>query len=284
MCQRELLACMAGGLALVISAAVSAEFVSAPEITAQGFDMREPQTGRLGKFGRLRVRFQAAERIAELVIKERSYEVDLARTLESEHFDLFGTRARALNRRDITLDFENYINRKLESEGRYYFSLTLKDKEGRVASAGLSVIVNREKSSLEIMRERLDRIDRGVFSFQRVGPGPVIGAAGFGITWKTIDDTNVTIRIVKSGGGATKLLRLVEPAFDSVDSKAQLADSTAEAGSVDAIEIATTRNGAAGETFAVVIHERPYLLRIEQSRTLLSEVGTTVILNGEFKH
>jgi len=275
---------MAGGLALVISAAVSAEFASAPEITAQGFDMREPQTGRLGKFGRLRVRFQAAERIAELVIKERSYEVDLARTLESEHFDLFGARARALNRRDITLDFENYINRKLESEGRYYFSLTLKDKEGRVASAGLSVIVNREKSSLEIMRERLDRIDRGVFSFQRVGPGPVIGAAGFGITWKTIDDTNVTIRIVKSGGGATKLLRLVEPAFDSVDSKAQLADSTAEAGSVDAIEIATTRNGAAGETFAVVIHERPYLLRIEQSRTLLSEVGTTVILNGEFKH
>ena len=61
---RELLTCMVGGFALAISAAVPAQPVSAPEITAQGFDMREPQTGRLGKFGRLRVRFQAAERIA----------------------------------------------------------------------------------------------------------------------------------------------------------------------------------------------------------------------------
>ena len=279
---RELLTCMVGSFALAISAAVPAQSVSAPEITAQGFDMREPQTGRLGKFGRLRVRFQAAERIAELVIKERSYEVDLARTLESDNFHLFGAQARVLNRRDITLDFENYINKKLESEGRYYFSLTLKDKEGRIASASLSVIVEGERSSL--MKERLDRIDRGVFSFRRVGPGPVIGVADFGITWKTIEDANVTIRIVKSGGGATKLLRLVEPAFDSVDSKTQLAGSAAEARLAAAIEIATARNGAAGETFAVVIRERPYLLKINESRTLLSEVGTTVILNGEFKH
>ena len=271
-------------LVLVVPLAAPAQSISVPEITAQGFDMSEPQVGWLSKFGRLRVRFEAAERIAELVIKERSYEVNLASTLESDNLHLFGAQTRLRNHKDITLDFENYINKKLESEGQYYFSLTVKDKEGRSASATLSVIVDREKTSLELMEERLDRIDRGVFSFRRVGPGPVIGAADFGITWKTVEDANVTIRITKSEGGASKLLRLAEPAFDSVDSKAQLANDTADAGSTDNIEIATTRNGAAGETFAVLIHDRPYLLKIKESRTLLSELGTTVILKGEFKH
>ena len=271
-------------LLLVVPLAAPAQSISVPEITAQGFDMSEPQVGWLSKFGRLRVRFEAAERIAELVIKERSYEVNLASTLESDNLHLFGAQTRLRNHKDITLDFENYINKKLESEGRYYFSLTVKDKEGRSASATLSVIVDREKTSLEIMEERLDRIDRGVFSFRRVGPGPVIGAADFGITWKTIEDAKVTIRITKSEGGASKLLRVPEPTFDSVDSKIQLANGAADAGSADNIEIATTRNGAAGETFVVVIHDRPYLLKIKESRTLLSELGTTVILNGEFKH
>ena len=271
-------------LALAVSLAAPAQSISAPEITAQGFAMSEPQAGRLGKFGRLRVRFEAAERIAELVIKERSYEVDLAGTLESENLHLFGAQARVRNHRDITLDFENYINKKLESEGQYHFSLTVKDKEGRSANAILSVIVNREKTSLDLMEERLDRIDRGVFTFRRVGPGPVIGAADFGITWRTVEATNVTIRITNSEGGASKLLRLVEPAFESVDSKIQLANSAADARSADSIKFATTRNGASGATFAVVIDDSPYLLKINESSTLLSELGTTVILNGEFKH
>ncbi len=272
------------GLALVVPLAALAQSVLAPEITAQGFDMNELQAGRLGKFGRLRVRFEAAERIAELVIKERSYEVDLATTLETDNFQLFGAQARVRDHKDITLDFENYINKKLENEGQYYFSLTVKDKEGRSASTILSVMVDREKTSLEIMEERLDRIDRGVFSFRRVGSGPVIGAADFGITWKTVEAANVTIRITHSEGGASKLLRLVEPAFDSVDSKSQLTVSAADAGFAENVEIATTSNGAAGETFAVVIHDRLYLLKIKESKTLLSELGTTVILNGEFKH
>ena len=270
--------------ALMVPLVALAQSISSPEITAQGFDMSQPQTGRLGQFGRLRVRFEAAERIAELVIKERSYEVDLASTLESDNFHLFGTQARARNHKDITLDFENYINKKLESEGQYYFSLTVKDKAGRSASTTLSVMVDRERTSLEIMEERLDRIDRGVFSFRRVGAGPVIGATNFGITWKTVDAANVTIRITNLEGGASKVLRLVEPTFDSVDSKSQLTDSAADTGSAESVEIATTSNGAAGETFAVVIHDKPYLLKIEESKTLLSELGTTVILNGEFKH
>jgi hypothetical protein len=256
------------GLALIIPLTAPAQSTSAPEITAQGFDMSKPQAGRLAKFGRLRVRFEAVDRISELVIKERSYEVDLANTLEP----------------DITLNFENYINKKLESDGQYYFSLTVKDKEGRSASTTLSVIVNREKTSLEIMEERLDRIDRGVFTFRRVGPGPVIGAADFGITWKTTEAANVTIRITNAQHGATKLLRLLEPTFDSINSKRQLIDSAADTDASHSIEIAVAKNGAAGETFAVIIHDNPYLLKIKESRTLLSELGTTVILNGEFKH
>lgn len=272
------------GVALLVSLAVPAQTSAPPEITAQGFDMSEPQSGTLAKFGRLRVRFEAEERIAELVIKERSYEVDLANTLEPDNLHLFGTQKRVRSHKDITLDFENYINKKLERDGQYHFSLTVRDKEGRSASAILSVIVSREKTSLEIMEERLDRIDRGVFSFRRVGPGPVSGAADFGITWKTTDATKVTIRITNSRDGASKLLRVLEPAFESTISKRQLADRTAGTDSTHGIELTAAENGAAGETFAVVIDDRPYLLKIKESRTQLSELGTTVILNGEFKH
>lgn len=272
------------GCALTVSLAVPAQSSSAPEITAQGFDMSEAQAGVLGQFGRLRVRFEAPERIAALVIKERSYDVDLASTREPDNLQLFGVQARVREYKDITLDFESYINKKLESEGQYYFSITMTDKEGRSVNATLSVVVNREKTSMEIMEERRDRIERGVFSFRRVGPGPVLGAADFGITWKTIEAANVTIRITHSEGGASKLLHLLEPEFDFADSKKQLAKSATDADSTNDIELATTRNGAAGETFAVVIHDKPYLLKIRESRTLLSELGTTVILSGEFKH
>lgn len=253
------------------------------EITGQGFDLDEPQTGRLGSFGRLRVRFEAAERIAALVIKERSYEVDLASTLEPDNLLLFGTQIRARNHKDITLDFENYINTKLDSAGQYDFRIVLKDKEGRSATTTLSVIVNNAQTSLDT-RQHADRIDQGVFSFRRIGPGPVVGAADFGITWTTIDASRVTIRITNSVGGASKLLRLMEPPFDTVESKAQLASSAADADSAESIEFATTHDGAAGETFAVVIHDKPYLLKVKQSATQLSDRGTTVILSGEFKH
>jgi len=270
--------------ALMTSLTTHAESISAPEITSQGFDMSEPQAGQLAKFGRLRVRFEVDERISELVVKERSYEVDLASTLETDNLLLFGIQTRVRNHKDITLNFENYINKKLENEGQYYFLLTVKDKEGQSTSSTLSVMVNRERTSLEIMEERLDRIGRGLFSFRRVGPGPVSGAAEFGITWKTIEAANVTIRITNSEGSSSRLVRVLEPAFDSVDSKKQLAKSAEAAGPADNIEITTTGNGAAGETFAVVVHDRPYLFKIKESRTLLSDLGTTVILNGEFKH
>ena len=270
--------------ALAVLLAAPAQTIAAPEITAQGFSISEPQVGRLGEFGRLRIRFEAEARIAELVIKERSYEVDLASTLESENLHLFAAKTRARDHKDITLDFENYINKKLDSEGQYHFSLTVKDKEGQSANATLLVTVAREKTSLEIMEEQQDRIDRGVFTFRRVGPGPVTGASDFGITWRTVEAANVTIRITHSEGGASKLLRLEEPAFDSLDSKIQLANGAADARSEDSIKFATTSNGASGATFAVVVHDRPYLFKIKESKTLLSEFGTTVILNGEFKH
>ncbi len=270
--------------ALAFTLAASAQSSPTPEITAQGFDIGTPQTGWLGNFGRLRVRFEAPERIAALVIKERSYEVDLASTLESFNLDYFAIQARVRNHKDITLDFENYINAKIESAGQYYFSLTLTDKQGQSTNATLSVLVNKEKTSLEMMKERLEQVDRGVFSFRRVGSGPVLGANDFGITWKTIENANVTIRIAKSQPGATKLLRMPEPGFDLVKSKTQLASQASKSDPTDNIELPTTDNRAAGETFAIVIDDKTYLLKINESRTLLSRLGTTVILNGEFKH
>ena len=73
--------------------AVSDE-LTGPEITAQGFDIAVPRTGELGKFGRIRVRIEAPERIATLSITERSYEVDLATTLDKVNYRLFGIERR----------------------------------------------------------------------------------------------------------------------------------------------------------------------------------------------
>lgn len=46
--------------ALAIPPVVPAQSISAPEITAQGFDISQPQVGDVGRFGRLRVRFESS--------------------------------------------------------------------------------------------------------------------------------------------------------------------------------------------------------------------------------
>ena len=61
-----------------------------PEITSQGFCSDQPQKGITGEYPRLRVRIEAPDRLKELSIKERSYEVDLAMTRDKHNLHLFG--------------------------------------------------------------------------------------------------------------------------------------------------------------------------------------------------
>ena len=84
-----------------------------PQITAQGFTIDDIQVGALGSFSTLKIRIECVGRIQKLYIKERSYEVDLATTPEHSHFNLFGIAKKTLLRKDVTLDFQNYINKKL---------------------------------------------------------------------------------------------------------------------------------------------------------------------------
>jgi hypothetical protein len=136
----------AGALLLAISLLLQACSLDpgelpAPGITAQGFGLDEPRQGEPGQFGDIRVRIEAAAGIDQLLIAERSYEVELAGTREPSHFPLFGLDRRVETRTDITLNFKPYVNLKLVAPGDYTIDITVIDKQQRVAAAQLAVLV-----------------------------------------------------------------------------------------------------------------------------------------------
>jgi len=116
-----------------------------PEITAQGFDITLPREGLVGQFERLRVRIEAPERIKALAITERSFEVDLATTLDKVNYRLFGIEKRLRLHKDVTLNFQTYINERLAEPGDYEFLILVEDQEDEAAAARLLVVVAAEE-------------------------------------------------------------------------------------------------------------------------------------------
>lgn len=270
-----------GVLALLGLGFAQADETRPPEITAQGFDITEVQQGPLGDFGRIRVRFEVPDRIEDLYIKERSYDVDLAKTPETAHFPLFGLERQVRQMTDVTLNFQNYINEKLDAEGEYVFELRVTDRSGRSASAKLRV---RVVAAPRVEREPGDAaVETAPFRFTRIGASAVSGADDFGITWKTIESTRVVIELTKQKPGAEKLVELTPSDYDEVRSKRQLARKTS-GGDTPALHLSSANGKAAGSVFAVVNRQVPYLLKVTSSSTSLSEVGTTVTLIGEYKY
>lgn len=257
-----------------------AQAVGKPEITSQGFDINETQVGILGKFGRLRVRIEAPNRIAELHIKERSYEVDLANTPDVAHLGRFGLRMRPRQQKDVTLNFANYINEKLETEGLYKILIHVIDKEGHAFKAMLAVSVTPE---IAMEPERTDPIREQPFVVARVGTDPVAGAERFGISWITTDVKKIVVRVAKATAGATKLSKLSITDYAAIDTRERLTDKMNEAEDVAAVEFATANNEAAGKVFGVVSNDRPFILKVSESDTSLGALGTTVTLRGTFK-
>ncbi len=265
---------------LAFPAGVAAEQPGQPEITSQGFDFDETQAGLLGKFGRLRVRIEAPNRIAELHIKERSYEVDLANTPDAAHLQRFGLQTRPRQHKDVTLNFENYINEKLEDAGQYEILIRVTDKEGQSTRSTLKVSVIPEPAT---ETSRVEPLREEPFLLSRAGAGPVRGTTRFGISWINTEAADVVIRVAKTAYGATKLAKLETADYEALETKEQLIEKMNILTGADTVELAIAHNGAAGEVLALVNRDRPYVLHVSESSTSLHGVGTVVTLRGTYK-
>lgn len=277
------------GWALVLATclmltALPATAADAPEITSQGFDISEAQSGLLGQFDRLRVRFEVPKRIESLIIKERSYEIDLATTPERSHFDLFGLESRVRLHQDVTLDFANYINQKLETADRYEFRISVTDRDGQSAMARLLVEVGAEKSAVLPPSPKARPVEQASFEFRRVGGRDISGAENFALGWKTVDSVKVMIAINQLDSAETKFLTLAEPDYEAIRTKGQLIEATKNAQRLDQLKLPAANNEAAGSIFVIEQQDELFVFMITESFTSLSELGTTVTLVGEYKH
>lgn len=251
-----------------------------PILTAQGFNITEIQSGILNNFDDIKLRIEAADRIDRLYIKERSYEVDLAKSPEPAHFPLFGLPHRTENQTDITLNFKNYINEKFNSEGIYEFRIEVVDKKGGSSTVTLKIEILPATKEAAI---QLSPLETTSFQLQRIGPGPVTGHAGLGIDWITTEKIHVGIEIKKASNRVGQLRKLSEDDYTAIKTKADLSRLIAALQTQDAIYINTANNAAIGYTFAVSDGDQHYALLILSSATSLSAAGTTVTLNGEYK-
>ena len=268
--------------ALVLAAVSLAADALTPEITSQGFDITETQGGLLGDFGRLRVRFEAPDRIEQLTVKERSYEVDLARTPETGHLPLFDLKTQVRQLTDVTLNLENYINQKADSEGLYTFEFRVTDRKGETASARLQIEVVSPPSAQE---ERTDEVvETSPFEITRIAAQHVAGAEAFGITWTTVESEGVVIKLTRSGDTGGKLVTIAPAAYAAITTGEELREALRNGTETSALRLETANGKAAGAVFGVINEGAPYLLSVTDSDASSSRQGTTVRLLGEYKH
>lgn len=271
-------------LGLLATFGVSATQSTKPEITTQGFSADVPQEGTIGNYPRLRVRIEAADRIEKLIIKERSYEVDLASTRDKYNLSLFGLEQTPRSYTDVTLNLQNYINERIDNEGRYELHLVVVDRSNNRVEKNIYLQVRLVKPEKEPSAARdIATLQTGAFIFQRIGTGPVDGAEAFGIDWKNIDDANVSIRMAHSDGDNSNIVVLDEADFDNMQTIDQLIEKVAGLKNSKAVILTTANNGAARKVFSIIHDDKHYIFRITSSSALPSENGTKVILKGDFK-
>ena len=256
-----------------------------PEITAQGFSADQPQKGIVGKYTKLRVRIEASGRIKELIIKERSYEVDLASTRDKYNLHLFGLEQNPRSYPDVTLNLQNYINEKIGSEGEYKFHITVQDKDDNIVEEIIHVHVYETMPEKGVdSAGQAGLLQTGLFTLQRLGKGPVIGAALFGIHWKNTDNTNVGIRITRSEDSNTRLRVLERSDFDRIQTIDQLLQKIAGLAETEAVAMTTARNKATDKVFSISHDDRHYILKVMESSAYPSDRGTIVTIKGHYKY
>jgi len=274
---------------------------ASPTITAQGFDMLRTPEVLLGETSQLRLRIEAPSGIEKLLIRERSYEVDLAQSPETTHFPLFGLPRRVWSKTDVTLDFGPYVAEKIKAPGEYAFSIVVSDREQQTAEETLRILVRPEtmesESSLEPPPSEPQPVKKPLepsaatktlmhtapFRLERIGPGRVVGGEEFGVTWKTIDSVLVVIRLRESEFEKSRFARLEPGAFASIDTREKFAQILGSAETRTSLDLTTAVDNAAGVVFAIVRPDKSFLLRADHSATTLSDLGTTVTLTGRYK-
>jgi hypothetical protein len=275
---------------------------SRPTITSLGFDIAEVRVVEAGIRAPMRLRIEAPSGVEALRVRERSYDVDLARSPEVSHFPLFGLSRRVWSKTDVTLDFGPYVATKIESPGEYTFGVLVTDRDLQTTEAILRVNVTRveaeeAEANAEPPAPRAEfekppippaeasgAMRRGEFQLERVGAGPVVPGENFGITWSTTDSIYVVIRLRGSEGQESRFARLDPSAFKGIDTQEQLAEVLGEVGTRASLDITTANAAAAGTVFAIVHPQQSYLLLAEGSETSLSDLGTTVTLSGQYKN
>jgi hypothetical protein len=273
---------------------------ASPTITAQGFDMLRAPEVLLGETSQLRLRIEAPSGIEQLLVRERSYEVDLAQSTEARHFPLFALPRRVWSKTDVTLDFGPYVAEKIKAPGEYTFSIVVSDRNQQTTKETLRILVRPKMpetdSNLEpspLQTQPAIPIEPGAaaetsmrtapFRLERVGPGRVLGGEEFGVTWKTIDSGLVVIRLRGNEIEESRFARLEPGAFTSIDTHEKFAQILNSAETLMSLDLTTAVDRAAGAVFAIVQSDESYLLRTDHSATTLSDLGTTVTLTGRYK-
>jgi hypothetical protein len=189
---------------------------------------------------------------------------------------LFGLEKRARRYQDLTLNFQNYLNSKIESAGEYTVEITVVDNEGHKAKALLHVVAR------SFMPE--DSVEIETFRLERIGAGPVQGSPEFGITWETIESSRVVIKISSKEDGAAKLGELTKSDYEEVKTKSMLEQRVQNTETAETIELTTANNAASGKVIAIVYQNRKYLLLVSESKIEYLDFGTNVTLVGEYKY
>lgn len=252
-----------------------------PEITSQGFVISEVQAGSLASFQRLRVRFEVPGRIERLEIRERSYYVDLATTPEADHLPLFGLKRQVRQLADVTLDFQTYINQKLDTAGDYKFDITVADRTGQQVSSELLVRVTAPPEAALGMED--NKLASSAFRLIRVGKAEVSGGGDLGFGWKTIESNRVVIRLTPANPATGHIFELPADEYEALETREQLLRVSQRRGVMRPLDLVAAGNRAAGSVFGVVNDNVPLVLKVSESRTTLSDLGTTVTLLGDYK-
>lgn len=268
----------------VVTGATAAE-PGMPEITAQGFSADQPQAGIVGKYPRLRVRIEAPDRIMELRIRERSYEVDLATTRDKNNLQLFGLDQSPRSYPDVTLDLQNYINEKIGSTGEYEFHIRVTDRSDNKDEKKITVRIQEDIPAEELARaEEARRLRTGDFTLQRTGTGALQGGDLFGIDWISIDPAKVAIRITAAEDSNTRFGKLGKSDFDTIQTADQLVERLDGIERTEAVVLETAGNRSAGKVFTISHDDRNYLLKVITSSAHPSAIGTVVTLAGQYKY
>ena len=259
-----------------------------PSITAQGFAMETTRSAAAGEFEPVRVRVEAPERIAKLLISQGTFEVDLATTPDRSSFALFGLDQRPLNAFDITLDFSPYLNERFAEPGSYRIDIIVIDRDGGRSQANLSVTVVGEEvrevdaEAQSANLETSPALQETEAVLRRQGPGEVDGEGIQGLAWVTIEPVDVTIRLRATEVNAT-LFAPGASSWGAATDQDQLAMILADARSVDFVDIPTARDQAAGTVIALSGDGNDVLIRVTGSTTAVSSAGTTVTLTASVR-